>query len=227
MFPLFHLYLYRLLFGELSERYYSLVQRYRKQYPKLNVMVKKCLTSEPVLQFDNLILRNPRFPVFKTDQTILFEQLPFSSTLKDIEKRNGYFTCVNYFEVGESQFRTIGYRDHMLNISVMLLYFLCEDHFFMGEYMFSSHYQTISPKLAAALFEKYGVANPGSVNQFYIEDANGSLLCFYEDGFCLRVKYFNEKACTAFNSLRDLFEKSSHFTSPRDTPKDGLLSGRL
>jgi hypothetical protein len=228
MFYRIHLSLCKLIHGELSEDYFFLVQAYRKKYPNLNVMLKKCFITEPVLRFENIIERNKSFPVFKTPIPIQFDKIEFGASQQRITLEKGRVSCLNFLQLGDDVIKAVGYREKILDASALLLFFLAKEQFFFGEYFFHGNYQTVTNQLATAIFKKYHIDNREVMRHFYLEDAIGSVLCFHDDGFSLSIKYFNAAYCPLHMQLKAVFRPNeiAHHAIPAESMAD-LLNSRL
>jgi hypothetical protein len=100
-----------------------------------------------------------------------------------------------------------GYKDKILNESTRILFFFCNEKYFMGEYSIEQFVE-VKNQLAKSIIKKYGIeASDDQIDQFYIEDQQGSVICFYDDGFTLFVKYFNPSCCHFYEKLRISFLK--------------------
>jgi hypothetical protein len=171
-------------------------------------MLKRCFITDPVLRFDNIILRNSSFPVFKTSRPIHFEKNAFGADIREIVRSKGKAICVNYMEAGNDLIKVVGYRTRILDLTTLLLFYSSHGKFFFGEYSFSNKHKEAWGQIAVALFDKYSISDQGERKQFYIEDDNGSILCFHDDGFVLSIKYFNSAACVPYEQLRYMFTQS-------------------
>ena len=207
MFHFFHLSFCKAIHGKLSKEYFFLVQKYREKYPNLKIRLKKCISSEGVLKFENLIVRNNRMPVYKTVQTIQFEKTDFGSDIKEIVRNKGEINCTNYFQVEKNVFKIIGYKEQILNAPAILLFFLCDGKYFMGEYIFSENVKSISGQLVKTIFKRYGIEAQNDEPQFYVEDEQGSVLCVFDNGFSLSIKYFNSVFCHSLENLQTLYKR--------------------
>ena len=207
MFHLIHLSICKIIHGELSKEYFFLTQKYKGKYPNLNVRLRKCFGTEAILKFENLIIRNTSFPVYNSMHSILFEKFTFGSGIKDIVRDKGKSSCVNYLQVGGDIIKIIGYTERILNTSTILLFFFCNGKYFMGEYFFSNYHQSVSNQLAKTILKKYSIEVDGDQTKFYVEDEQGSILCFYDNGFSLSVKYFNASFCNSYESLQSIFQQ--------------------
>ena len=185
---------------------------YAKNYKKiknkvLKVTLKKCFGTEAILKFENVLIRNNSLPVYKTSLTILLDKIRFGCDIKAIVRHKGGINCTNYIQVGEETVKIIGYRERILNTSAITLFYFCGGEYFMGEYFFPERHETVTHQLAKTIFKRYSIAALGDETEFYIEDEQGSILYFCDNGFSLSVKYFNPAYCQSLEQLRSIFQQ--------------------
>ncbi|MEI7724798.1 MAG: hypothetical protein WCK09_06810 [Bacteroidota bacterium] len=208
MFHQIHLSICKTLHGAFSQEYFFLFQRYKKTHPALKAGLKKCFSADPILRFENIIIRNNAFPVFKTSKPILFEKTEFGSDLKELVHVKGEADCVNFLKAGEAVIKIVGYRERIMNVSVLLLFYSSGERYFLGEYIFSPKEKSTWSQFANSIFKKYAVPDSEEHRQFYIEDEKGSILCFYDDGFSISIKFFNPAYCQPLDQLHSIFQQN-------------------
>jgi hypothetical protein len=202
------LFLCELIQGRYSERYFALVHKYSIAHPRLNNKNKPCFSTEPILRLSNVIIRNPNFPVLKTSKPILFEKIAFDCDTETILREKGGAGCTAFYQHQDKAIQIIGYREHILNAPSRILFYFSRGRFFMGEYLFSEKFSTMSEQLARTISKRYGQVTHSLMEKFYIEDPYGSFLCFHNDGFSLSVKYFNTPSCHILPHLQDVFRRN-------------------
>lgn len=207
MYYYIYLSICKILFGEFSSKYYFLADSISKKNPHLGLSLKKCLSNEVIHQFENLIIQNKTFPTYTTTKPIQMDEIGFGLDKKNIIRIKGKFSCVNYFQVEENKLEIIGYRDKILNTSVKVLFYLCKGKYFMSEYIIGNYKNNIAVQLAKTILKRYGIEIATDQPEFYIEDEFGSVLCFYNNGFNLFVKYFNPTTCHFYEKLQIIFQR--------------------
>jgi len=204
MFQYLYLSIAKALYGEFSEKYFFLVDEYKKKYPQLYVSINKCFKTNEKLKFEGVIIKKLCIPVYKTSESIQIEHLEFGTHIKDIIRLKGRINCANYLKIGEGTIKIIGYHEKMLNSSVRLSFFVLNGIFFLGEYHFYKYDKTRNISIANTFRKKYGINETDDELNFYIEDEQGSNLYFRDDGFSLSIKYFNTAYCSSFDQLQNL-----------------------
>lgn len=202
------LFLCGLMHGFYSRKYFALVHKYSVTRPNLISKHKPCFSSEPILWFSNVIIRNQNFSVLKTNKTIQFEKIVFSSDPQTIIRDKGSAGCISFYQNLNDSIQIIGYREHILNASARILFYFSQGKFFMGEYLFSEKLSTMWEQLAKTISKRYGHITENLTEKFYIDDPDGSFICFHNDGFSLSVKYFNTPACSILPHLTDVFQRN-------------------
>ncbi len=214
----------KIIYGEFSEKYFFLVEDYKKRYPALNVTLKKCFKTDEILKFDGIIILKNSVPVYKTLQPIQMEEIKFGSDIKDIVGYKGKTTCANYVKLGEDTVQIIGYHERILNASARLNFFAIDGKYFFGEYHFSKYDKTRNIQIAKTIQKKYGIEKSNDEPNFYIEDEQGSILYFCDDGFSLSIKYFTPAYCNSYHQLQTLFNGK---VAGDQTQTDELLKIKL
>ena len=223
LFHLIHLSVCKAIHGEFSKEYFLLVQKYREKYPNLTTTVKKCFGTETILRFENLIVRNEKFPVFKTKGTILFEKTAFGSGIQQPADGKVEITCVNYLKIGNNIIKITGYRNRIMNYPALLLFFSEDGIHFMGEYTFTDNHQAVSGHIARTILKRYDCEMASDERQFYIEDELGSVICFCDNGFSLSVKYFNPAYLRVIESIKIMFHRKFADKQITGTPQFPLF----
>ena len=126
---------------------------------------------------------------FHTDTAIDFEEIPFMVNAKNLIQRKGTPDCLSAATIGELKLQVIGYNEFIENSKMKSMYFLVNDHFVMGEFLFSDLRHTNSDTLIAILSSKYLNGNPIGKEFFYIKDKEGNQLNFENNGFSISIKY--------------------------------------
>jgi len=63
--------------------------------------------------------------------------------------------------------------------------------------------------MAKTILKRYSIASLGDETEFYVEDEQGSILYFCDNGFSLSIKYFNPAYCQSLEQLRSIFHRKS------------------
>jgi len=140
---------------------------------------------------DRVLIKEQGIPVYKTLKSIQLENLEFGTHIKDIIQHKGKIHCANYIMLGEGTIKIIGYYKKILNASARLSFCMLNGIYFLGEYHFSKYDKTRNIQIAKFIQKEYGIEKSNYERNFYIEDEQGSILYFYDNGFSLSIKYFN------------------------------------
>lgn len=137
------------------------------------------------------------------------DQISFGEDMKKITGLKGEPHCINNDSFEYKSIHVIGYREPVLDKPAKILFFTCQGKYFFGEYLFNTGIKEIQQVLAGAILKKYNIALAEIPSSFYIEDAAGSVLCFYDDGFSLFVKYYNAALSPIHDELSLLYKTYS------------------
>ncbi len=188
-----HLFFCRLLHGVSSPQYQEVIKKYsqRKKEPQKLTL---CFNNETLLHFDKIIQMKDSFPNYQTSIPINMDGIRFGEDLKKIIQIKGEANCINNDTLGEENIHVNGYREFILGKQVKILFFTCREKFFFGEYLFNNGLKEIQQPLAELILKKYQITVADVTelsSSFYIRDDAGALLCFYDDGFSLFIKYYH------------------------------------
>ncbi len=129
--------------------------------------------------------------VFRTKTPISFTSIPFNakfSSLKGIGKPERF----NIYQFSEEYFvKIMGYPGVILGNTIRELYFMANDIFVMGEYVFTDVSKANSKKLIEMLVTKYNISEPIKNEMFFIRDDQDSLIYFINSGFTISIQYIN------------------------------------
>jgi len=146
----------------------------------------------------------------QTKKRISFSDVEFFSSKKQLRKKLGkphYFTA---FLMGEKIGEVYGYSDTLFGEDVRCLYFFVDNTLFLGEYSFGENSELDASYVASGLQEKYtGKQTNIEGDCFLIEDHENRKLYFGDDGFSIRIIYFNAGNDALNEEIRDYIQGSS------------------
>ena len=152
---------------------------------------------------------------FHTNTVIDFEEIPFMVSAKNLIQRKGIPDCISAANNGEIKLLVIGYNEFIENSKMKSMYFMVDDHFVMGEFLFSNLKHTNSDTLIAILSSRYLNGAPIGKEFFYIKDIEGNQLNFENNGFSISIKYLykgdrttNVMMAGSIKSGTNLFDKN-------------------
>jgi hypothetical protein len=155
-----------------------------------------CIDDDIVSHFSNFVDLEAK-KTFHTNTDISFSTIPFGakfSTLKG-KKNPERFNIYQFSE--EYTVKIKGYADVILGYTVRELYFLANDVFVMGEYVFDdvskANNKNLINKLIEIFVAKYNIAQPPKDEIFLIRDNKDSLICFINSGFTISIQFINLK----------------------------------
>lgn len=188
--PQLHLFLCRLMHGVSSPQYQEVIKKYSKRIKEPQKLTI-CFNNETLLHFDKIIQMKDSFQNYRTSIPINMDGIRFGKDLKKIIQIKGVADCINNDKFGEEHIHVSGYREFILGKQVKILFFTCWEKFFFGEYLFNNGLKEIQQPLAELILKKYQITVTELSSSFYIRDDAGALLCFYDDGFSLFIKYYH------------------------------------
>lgn len=207
-FKNFRISISRLFQGVNSQQYQETVKK-TNQVNRSTQKLTLCFNNELLLHFENIIQRKASFPQFKTAKDICMDLIPFGEDIKKITRLKGEPRCINNDNLENKSIHVIGYREPILDKPAKILFFTCQGKYFFGEYLFNTGIKEIQQALAGTILKKYNIAPTEIPSSFYIEDPSGSVLCFYDDGFSLFVKYYNAALSPIHDELSLLYKTQS------------------
>lgn len=127
---------------------------------------------------------------YKSEKVFDFDHLDFSKDFKQNLNENGKPDCFTISEEKGVDLSVIGYKSRMFHSNEKTLLYHCKDHYFMGEYVFSSLADETSNMIISLLQEQFNPQIQHAKN-FSITDNSGNYLYFTDTGFYLSLKFFN------------------------------------
>ena len=126
---------------------------------------------------------------FQTTTSIDYEEIPFLESSENLIHRKGNPDCINVATLREIKFMVIGYNEYIHDLKMKSMYFFLNDHFVMGEFLFSDIKRTEPNNLIEMISSKYLNGNPIGKDFFYVKDTEGNQLNFENNGFSIAIKY--------------------------------------
>ncbi|MBE0647600.1 MAG: hypothetical protein IH596_07445 [Bacteroidales bacterium] len=167
---------------------------------------KRCFSSEGILHLDKVIVKDPKFISYPTENEIQFEKLAFSSSKKEIIKSKGRHDCQSFEPIGSYRIEVIGYYEKMMGLPIRVIFFLNNNKFFFGEYCFSAAANDLIPEIRQLFCKNYLAGESATEESFYIENEDHVRILFHFNGISLSVKYYNPTCSETDHAvLTDLF----------------------
>jgi len=182
--PLIQLSALRIFYGQYSFEYLEFFKKNDLRNPLNN-----CIKDEITLHFSVFFRKFNNADTYHTDVPIEFKDIPFMTSYSRIVKQFGTPSCINIARFGTARVRVIGYSETFHQKKMKSLYYFIEDHFVMGEYIFSEHRRMDPGPVKEALSTKYLSGEHLPSDRIYIEDGKRHQLNFHDNGFYASVKY--------------------------------------
>lgn len=180
------LFFIRLFYGRYSFKY---VSKFKKLYIMDNPF-PVCIDDDLVSHFSNFVDIDSK-KVFRTKTDISFTAIPFSTKFSSL-KGKGNPERFNIYQFSEEYIvKIMGYAGVILGNTIRELYFIANDIFVMGEFVFTDVSKANNKKLIAMLVTKYNIEEPITDGMFFIRDDKDSAICFLNSGFTISIQYIN------------------------------------
>jgi len=199
--PRFSLFYMKLFYGEYSYKYVSLYKNYTKKSPHIY-----CFKDEIIFHIIPFITnRNQKKIITKKD--IQFGDTKFFIKYSELINAKTKPFCYNVFLMNSTELKVAGYKVSMFNSEIKALYFFYDNIFFMGEYVIKKEDKNIDiAKFSQTLMKKYCDDNLVIDEDFVIENKNGNIISFSDDGFFVSIKYFSNQNKEIVNSISDYYD---------------------
>ena len=202
----------KLIYGEYSYKYISLYKNYTKKSPHVY-----CFKDEIIFHIIPLI-SNENVKKLKTQKDIQFGDTKFFSNYSQIINTKGKPFCYNTFLLNSTEVKVAGYKVSMFNSEIKALYFFYDKIFFMGEYVIKKEGKNIDiTKFSETLIKKYCKEEIIIDENFVIENNNGNIIHFSDDGFFISIKYFSNQNKNITNNISDYFNEFRSIKDPSKT----------
>ena len=126
---------------------------------------------------------------FQTNTSIDYGQIPFMTSYKNLFKIKGKPDCIKVAILNDIKFMVMGYNETLQGLKMKSMYFFLNDHFVMGEFLFSDLLRLKPVKLVETLSSKYLNGKSIEKDVFYITDTKGNQLNYEHNGFSISIKY--------------------------------------
>ncbi len=207
-YPKIKLFLIKTLYSKYSYRYLSTFKSFSNKSP-----FSYCIKDEVIYHILPFLEIEKNAEVYPSKHPISFGNIAFGTSYKKVIKEKKKPICFNAFRIMNYDFKIIGYKDVVLDMSTRILYYFVDNVFFMGEYVFKSPDDKKLEKILNAISEKYLAKPVKKSNRFYIEVNPVSKLFFRDNGFNILIAYANfedeqvkTKLTEAHNYLRNIGE---------------------
>jgi len=180
------LFIIQIFYGRYSYRYVSTFKRFHIMDNPFPV----CIDDDIISHFSNFVGLDSKKMLF-TKNTITFDNVSFSTKFSSL-KGKGKPERYNIYKYSEEyMIKIMGYPDVILGNPIRELYFLANDSFVMGEYVFNDVSNANNKKLIDMLATKYSITVPTKDEIFFIRDDKDSVICFINSGFTISIQYIN------------------------------------
>lgn len=177
----------QLLFGKFSSQLNEYCQK-----NNINPPYNLCFAEDPWEHFSIFYETNPAFELIETSVDLDFEDKFFNKLLtKQIGTKS--ITCYCVQKIQDELIQVFGNKKNFFQYRARLFFFSVNKEFVMGEYLFKTEGNKISPdKISKLVFEKYQIEPKEINNGFYIKDKSGRILVFEDMGFNISIKILDK-----------------------------------
>lgn len=185
---LLKLWVYKAYYGKFSYKYVDVFTKHHYYNP-----YRQAQTSEIDVFINSLT--NTSKEELQTDNDIVFQDVKLGKSYPDFHKKKG---DPDYFSIQE--FRDVkiciwGYGFKMYDYYAIVLFCFIDKIFVLGQYNFKKESQNVDfADISNKLINKY-LNDEEKIYQnqkeIKIKDTKGSKVHLYDDGFSIRVSYFN------------------------------------
>ena len=201
LFPLLKLWYISIAYGRYSFEFLEFFKNNNLQNPHNN-----CVKDEITMHFLVFFRRIKNSDEHQTSSPIIFGDIPFMTTYKKLVKNKGNPDCINITKFGSCRVKLVGYNEILQGVRMKSLYYFIEDHFVMGEYLFSDLLRVKPKEIAGSISSKYLKNKLLEGDVFYLTDPAGNILNYENNGFAINIRYFykgdnrtNEVLASVFN----------------------------
>jgi hypothetical protein len=185
-YPLIHIVFTKVIFGKFSAKYIDIHKKYTGKSP-----YGYCIKDDFVNHIASFYKIN-NIPVFESDKPVLFGQMPFGTTFKEVFKANPKPFCINSFRLEFFDLKMLGIRSEMFETEMKSYFYFINNILFMGEYTFKSPHDDKLNEVAMIIRKKYLYGSQMDSLNFIIQGSNDVRLRFENTGFNLSVKYLDQ-----------------------------------
>jgi hypothetical protein len=153
------------------------------------------------------ILKNSQ--EFRTTTQVDFGRIPFMTKSQNLFKIKGKPNCMKVAIQNNIKLMVVGYHETLQGRKMRAMYFFLNDHFVMGEYLFSDLLHINPSQLVGTFSSKYLNGNPIEKDVFYIKDTKGNQLNYEHNGFSISIKYLFNGDQETNRILSDFFESGN------------------
>ena len=203
-----------IIHGKYSLQYINLFKKNDLRSPFI-----PCIKDEFIFHILMFLIKSPKSKTFNTNDTIQFGNVSFSTTYKEVFKEKGIPFCFNALMVKDYEIKVIGYQEVLNQTKLKSVYFFINNHFVVGEYVFSDIAKLESMNISKIIVKKYISESIDKIEEFYIEDPSKNMIYFRDNGFELSVKYCNY----GDNEVRKILLDLGKFMLPKDSSNNDLV----
>jgi len=223
-YRLFRLVYIKIVHGKYSYQYITLHKKLFVKSP-----FAYCIKDELDYRIILFLETKGKAQTLDTNEQISFGEQPFYSSMNEILSAKGELMCFNAMmhPVMRKELRVIGFRENIFSLDMKALYYLLDNAFFMGEYVFKELNAASKDKLIDLLVKKYSLnAKPTSV-PFLIKDPEDRMIMFSDTGFSVQLAYIDLQKSTISSLVSGYFQNLKTTQSVNRPGIDDDLLSRL
>jgi hypothetical protein len=184
----------KLIFGKYSAKYYKLHKKLKGKYPY------------PISVKDNFIyyfrdILSPNTVIINSDEAIDFEDIAFLDSESTIKKKYGkprYFSAIDL----KHKAKVLGYSNYKNDLKNRNLFFLYDNLFIMNMKSYKDLNGEQKTVIKDQFCNHFRIQIPEE-SSFLVRDRNDNIAQYLDNGYAIRLKYFNSSNNDIYNALKN------------------------
>jgi hypothetical protein len=173
--------------GKYSYRYVKQFKKYANKSP-----FPYCFKDDILPYLRLSMAKKDQAHHYQSEKTLLFEAIPYHTSLREIMKLYGKPDCFNAFKIKDKELCAYGYNKSVYNTSMKVVFFFIFESFVMGEYLVDDLQGVNVRELSKLFLDELGAKAKTESLHYFIDGKNGTSVHFYENGFTAMVRYSNQ-----------------------------------
>jgi hypothetical protein len=187
--------------GKYSFNYYEKCQKFRNQKP-----FKDPLNEHFISHNILLFMRIGDYSLYQTDTNIIFSEVPYLSSLRDVLEHYGKPNQYSIHKVNDHILSIVAFNNKINAERSKTILYLIDNKLIIGEYLFHDiEEKKFKDIFLHYIFKKYMRNEISAADVIYIEDKNKNLICINWNGFDLSIKYMCSKAYDYLDDFKNFY----------------------
>ena len=180
------LYFIRMKHGKYSYQFVKQFKKYANKSP-----FPYCFKDDILPYLRLSISKRDTAEWLKSEDDILFENIPFLTPVQSIINHYGNPDCFNAFMLKGIELRVFGYNRILFGNQVKVAFYIVGNLFIMGEYIIDDLGGINLNEIAGQILNLSKTETKNKTLLFIIDDRQENSVLFYENGFSLLIRYHN------------------------------------